>query len=59
MSFALTNEEKILLRLLAEGQRDDRDSIPERVLVNTGLARRVGIGRIEITEAGRLRCEER
>jgi hypothetical protein len=49
----LTYEERLLLKALAAGPQDDRDCIPERVLVNTGLAERFGIGQIQITAAGR------
>lgn len=49
----LTFEERMLLRELQSGPQDDRDCIPERVLVNRGLARRVGTGLIEVTGEGR------
>ncbi|MHC2251010.1 hypothetical protein ACVILK_000702 [Bradyrhizobium embrapense] len=38
---------------MAQGRQTDRDCIPDRVLVNRGLARRVDPGEIEITPAGR------
>lgn len=52
----LTYEEKLLLTRLKEGPRPDRDGIPERVLVNTGLARRIDVGQIEITDGGAQVC---
>jgi hypothetical protein len=48
----LTYEEELLLANLLDGPQEDRDCTPHRVLVNTGLARRVDIGQIEITAAG-------
>lgn len=54
-SFRLTFEEKLLLKELANGPREDRDCTPHRVLVGEGLARRIDIGMIEITDAGRAR----
>ncbi|WP_027578461.1 hypothetical protein [Bradyrhizobium sp. Ai1a-2] len=53
MSTQLTSEEQMLLNELMKGPRTDHDRIPERVLVNTGMARRVDPGMIEITNAGR------
>ena len=52
-NFEYTSEERMLLTHLAQGQQIDHDRIPERVLVNTGMARRVDPGMIEITNAGR------
>jgi hypothetical protein len=49
----LTYEENLLLDRLVEGPQPDRDCIPERVLVSTGMARRIDPGMLEITNAGR------
>lgn len=47
----LTYEEILLLkRLTEEGPQDDRDRIAERVLVNSGLAERFGVGQIRAVE---------
>lgn len=47
----LTFEERLLLdRLRADGPQEDRDRIPERVLVNLGLAERFGTGQIKAVE---------
>jgi hypothetical protein len=52
-----TFEERLLLKTLAtSGPQDDRDCIPERVIVGCGLAERFasedGFGMIRITAAG-------
>jgi hypothetical protein len=49
----LTYAENLLLHSLLDGPKADRDGIPDRVLVNVGLARRIDPGLIEITKAGR------
>ncbi len=50
----LTYEESRLLERLSWVEYlSDYDRIPERVLVNTGLAERLPWGRIRITDAGR------
>jgi len=50
----LTSEEMMLLRRLdTVPTLADRDCIPERVLINTGLAKRVTPGEMHITDAGR------
>ncbi|MCW2195061.1 hypothetical protein AB7M45_007834 [Bradyrhizobium elkanii] len=53
MSDRFTSEEMHLLKQLQNGPQRDRDRIPERVLVNSGMARRADSGMIEITNAGR------
>lgn len=55
----LTSEEIILLRALDGRTRTDDDTYPIRVLINMGYARRLGLGQITITEAGRQRLAER
>jgi hypothetical protein len=52
MTTELTREEEMLLALLLDGPRPDRDRASERVLVNSGFAKRIDIGQIEITAAG-------
>lgn len=49
-----TTEERFLLERLALGPQPDHDTIPDRVLVNTGMAQRVPPGMLEITDAGRI-----
>lgn len=51
----LTYEERLLLKLIAVGPREDRDGIPERVLVNRGYAERFDPGMLRITDKGRER----
>lgn len=58
MKIELTYEEKLLLARINGGPQPDRDCIPERVLVGSGLACRCGIGEITITEAGRDRLRQ-
>lgn len=48
----LTYEEELTLALLLDGPRPDHDRIPDRVLVNSGFAKRIDVGQIEITAAG-------
>lgn len=48
----LTYDEQLILSLLLDGPLDDRDRISERVLINSGFARRIDPGRMEITSAG-------
>lgn len=48
----LTYEEELLLANLLDGPMEDRDCTPHRILVNKGYARRIDIGKIEITTAG-------
>ena len=50
----MTYEDKMLLSALVDCPQEDRDCHPHRVLVNLGLAKRVDIGQIEITDAGRV-----
>jgi len=50
----LTYHEKLLLDTLKSGPRHDHDRAAERVLVNSGLAERFGVGQIRITKAGRV-----
>jgi hypothetical protein len=49
----LTFEERLVLRSLGMGSMSDHDRISERVLINSGLAERCGIGEMQITPAGR------
>lgn len=53
MTTEYTSDELFLLNRLLLGPQRDYDTIPDRVLVNTGMARRVDPGMIEITDAGR------
>jgi hypothetical protein len=48
----LTHEENLTMEWLASGPIEDRDCIPERVLVNLGYAKRVDTGMLEITATG-------
>ncbi|WP_315792259.1 MULTISPECIES: hypothetical protein [unclassified Bradyrhizobium] len=53
MADNLTYEETLILARLAHSPLDDRDGVPERVLINSGYAERIDPGKMKITAAGR------